>query len=144
MWFLRKNIVLMLLWFKIIRKIGGMKRLFSVIICVVVAAVLGESCFATLHPVEGSTNFLVTDDEPGASDCADIQFVFARGSGAMRNESGEWRAFEDAMSVFARKRNYSFAVTDLDYPAISVTSPFTNALGAVVSAGQYYKFGQSV
>ena len=114
--------------------IGGMNGLFSVMI----------GLFATLHPVEGSTNFLVTDDEPTSANCADIQFVFARGSGATRNESSEWRAFADAMSVFARKRNYNFAVTDLDYPAVSVSDPFTNALGAVVLAGQYYKFGQSV
>ena len=134
----------MLYVFGIFRKNSGMNRLFSVSISVVLALLLGGSCSATLHPVEGSTNFLVTDDEPTSSDCVDIQFVFVRGSGAARNESSEWRAYEDAMSTFARKRNYSFVVTDLDYPAVSVTSPFTNALGAVVSAGEYYKFGQSV
>ena len=134
----------MLYVFGIFRKNSGMNRLFSVSISVILVLLWGGSCLATLHPVEGSTNFLVTDDELVLSDCADIQFVFARGSGATRNESNEWRAYEDAMSAFARKRNYSFAVTDLDYPAVSVTDPFTNALGAVVSAGQYYKFGQSV
>ena len=112
-----------------------MKQIFGVIIWAILA---------TLHPVEGSDNFLETDDPPGMSDCAEIQFVFARGSGASRNESTEWVAFRDAMESFARRRNYSFAVTDLDYPAVSVTSPLSNAIGAYVSAGQYYKFGESV
>ena len=94
--------------------------------------------------MEGSDNYLETDDPPEVSDCADLQFVFARGSGAPQNESGEWRTFRDLMSDFARRRNYSFAVMDLEYPAVSVREPLTNALGAVVSAGQYYEFGHSV
>ncbi len=130
-----KNIELMLFCFGIIHKIGGMKRLFSMI--------LGSILLAALHPVEGSDNYLETDDPSGGA-CAEVQFVFARGSGATRNDSGEWLAFRDAMSAFAARRQYSFAVTDLDYPAVSVMNPVTNALGAYVSAGQYYKFGQSV
>ena len=130
-----KNIELMLSCCGIIRKIDEMKRLFSMF--------LGSILLATLHPVEGSDNFLETND-PSGGVCAEVQFVFARGSGATRNESNEWQAFRDAMSAFAARRQYSFAVTDLDYPAVSVTNPVTNVLGAYVSAGQYYKFGQSV
>ena len=74
-----KNIELMLFCFANLRKIGEMKRLFSVII----------GLLATLHPVEGSDNFLETDDSPYNSDCADVRFVFARGSGATRGESAE-------------------------------------------------------
>lgn len=48
------------------------------------------------------------------------------------------------MGAFAKKRAYSFVVEDLDYSAVSVREPFSNALGAVVSAGQYYEFGRSV
>lgn len=115
---------------------GGMKP----ILCATICALL-----ATLHPVEGSDNYLETDDPaPVASECRDIEFVFARGSGAERLASAEWAAFRDGMSRVAGFKNYSYRVSDLDYPAVSVQKPFTNALGALVSAGQYYAFGQSV
>ena len=106
---------------------------------------MGGSCFATLHPVEGSENYLYTDDsESEPTGCYDLEFVFARGSGAARGESEMWAAFRDNMASLAKKRNYNYRVTDLDYPAVAVDRPFTNALGALVSAGQYYAFGNSV
>ena len=130
-----KNIELVLFFFFFLRNIGEMKHIFGMII----------GLLATLHPVEGSDNFLETDDPaPAVSECRDIEFVFARGSGAERMASAEWTAFRDEMSRLAGFKNYSYRVSDLDYPAVSVQKPFTNALGALVSAGQYYKFGQSV
>jgi hypothetical protein len=120
-----------------------MKRLFIMIFCLSMAG-FGEVCFAAYHPVEGSDNYLETNDPPEVSDCVDLQFVFARGSGAPQDTSGEWYTFRDLMSDFATRRNYSFVVMDLQYPAVSVRDPITNALGAAVSAGQYYEFGHSV
>ena len=134
----------MLFCFGIFRQNGGMKQIFIAIISVLLVASYGVLCFATLHPVEGSDNYLETDDPPYSTDCADIQFVFARGSGAPHETSSEWTAYRDAMAGLAQKRNYTYVTKDLDYPAVSILDPISNALGAYVSAGYYYKFGQSV
>ena len=121
-----------------------MKNILGVIFSLIIVVGFGDICSAAFHPVEGSTNYMETDDEPVNSDCADIQFVFARGSGAPHGTSTEWLAFKEAMTTFAEKRNYRVEVSDLAYPAVSIQDPLSNALGAFVSAGQYYAFGRSV
>lgn len=78
-----------------------------------------------------------------ATSCRDIEFIYARGSGAARNGSAEWRQFNSAMAKIARRRGYSYRVTDLNYPAIAVSNP-ANALGAKISGGLAYAFGRSV
>ena len=47
------------------------------------------------------------------------------------------------MAKVAKRQGYSYRVTDLDYPAISVATP-TNALGAKIGAGKAFAFGRSV
>ena len=47
------------------------------------------------------------------------------------------------MAKAAKRRGLSFRVTDLDYPAVSVTSPL-NAIGAKIGAGKAFTFGRSV
>jgi hypothetical protein len=121
-----------------------MKNILGVIFSLIIVVGFGDVCSAAFHPVEGSTNYMETDDEPVNSDCADIQFVFARGSGAPHGTSAEWLAFKESMTTFAEKRNYRAEVSDLAYPAVSIQDPLSNALGAFVSAGQYYAFGRSV
>ena len=78
-----------------------------------------------------------------ATDCRDIEFVFARGSGAARNSTDEWKQFKSAMAKVAKRRGYSYRITDLDYPAVSVSSPI-NALGAKIGGGKAFAFGRSV
>jgi len=47
------------------------------------------------------------------------------------------------MSKAAKRQGYSYRVTDLDYPAVSVNAPL-NALGAKISSGKAFAFGRSV
>ncbi len=47
------------------------------------------------------------------------------------------------MAKVAKRRGYSYRVSDLDYPAISVATPI-NALGAKIGGGKAFAFGQSV
>ena len=75
--------------------------------------------------------------------CHDLEFVYARGSGAGSYDSEEWRAFKSAMDYAARDKGYSYDVTDIDYSAVSV-APIKNLFGAYVSAGKSYEFGKSV
>ncbi len=121
----------------------GMKKMIFVI-CILVSSLFGGECFAELHPVEGSDNYLETDDPPTTSDCVDLEFVFARGSGAEYQKSEIWLKYRDAMEDLARRRNYKAEVLEVEYPAVSVIDPFTTAIGAFASAGEYYRFGKSV
>ena len=47
------------------------------------------------------------------------------------------------MAKVAKRRGYSYRVTDLDYPAVSVKIPI-NALGAKIGGGKAFTFGRSV
>lgn len=47
------------------------------------------------------------------------------------------------MVKIAKRRGYSYRATDLDYPAVSVSSPL-NALGAKIGSGKAFAFGRSV
>ncbi len=56
------------------------------------------SCTAELVPIEGSTNQMDNGSgEGGSSICADIEFLFARGSGAELNQSDMWLKFKSEM-----------------------------------------------
>ena len=55
-------------------------------------------CFAELVPIEGSTNRMDNGSSEGESSiCADIEFMFARGSGAELNQSEMWLKFKSEM-----------------------------------------------
>lgn len=112
----------------------SMKRFLGVLVGVIVtSACLAAGAFATDMPSVSP-----------ALDCRDIEFIFARGSGAEYQRSDMWLKYESEMSKLAQKLNYSARVTDVVYPAVSVTEPLTTALGAYISAGKYYEFGASV
>lgn len=55
-----------------------------------------------------------------------------------------WLAYKKEMAGVASALKYSYRTTDLEYPAVSVLEPFTNVVGAYLSAGKYYEFGKSV
>lgn len=88
----------------------------------------------------GENELVVGEQE---SSCRELEFVFARGSGAVRGESAEWREFERTMTIVAERRGKSYRVTDLDYPAISVAN-LVHLAEAYVSSGRAYAFGRSV
>ena len=80
-----------------------------------------------------------------AASCVDIEFVFARGSGGVYQENVEFQTFQRVMTKMADRIGMaSYRFTDVDYPAVSVSDPLTNAIGAYISAGKYYAFGRSV
>lgn len=82
-------------------------------------------------------------EEGEVNDCRDLEFIFARGSGATRYETEEWREFQSSMEKVAKKYGLSYRIDDLNYPAVTVTN-LVNLVGAYVSAGTSYNFGNSV
>ena len=80
-----------------------------------------------------------------ATDCVDVEFIFARGSGGVYEENVEYQTYRRVMTKMADRIGMaSYRFTDVDYPAVSVSDPLTNAVGAYISAGKYYNFGKSV
>ncbi len=87
--------------------------------------------------------------------CDDVQFIFARGSGEYLNDVS-YREWKNSITLQMRgiKIQYSFheigARTfngDDYYPAVPISGSYDgyiNALGAVISAGKAYNFGESV
>lgn len=115
--------------------------LFSIFLCVACAGY----CGAELVPVEGSDNYMDNGMDAGESiNCAELEFIFARGSGAEYMNSDMWLKYESEMSRLAQRLGYSYHITDVAYPAVSIIDPPTNAIGAYISAGKYYEFGRSV
>ena len=79
-----------------------------------------------------------------AAECVDVEFVFARGSGGVYQASNEYAAFKRNLTKMTdRVSMASFRFTDVDYPAVAIDSPSV-AIGAYISAGKYYAFGNSV
>ena len=81
-----------------------------------------------------------------ADDCKDLYIIFARGSGEAKYGQN-YQTFKSELSAILNHMiNYEFI--DLDYPAISLNldsaTGFFSALGAYVSAGSAYAFGESV
>ena len=75
-----------------------------------------------------------------AADCADYEFIFARGSGQKLNDT-DFKNYKSAVENELKNEKISFHELD-GYPAVEVD--FETALGAVISAGNSYKFGESV
>lgn len=93
-----------------------------------------------LSPVFLSSNVNSLD----GSDCSDFEFIFVRGSGQSLNDS-DYKAYESALKDKLKNQKISFYELGQEedgYPAISVD--FAVSLGAIVSAGESYRFGESV
>ena len=78
-----------------------------------------------------------------AEDCSEYEFIFARGSGQSLGD-GDYRAYKDAISsnVSADISFYELGSVRNGYPAVGID--FKTALGAFVSAGKSYEYGESV
>ena len=100
-----------------------MKKIFVVILCVVGGLLFGGRA--------------------SAASCVDIEFMFARGSGGKQYETAEFNAVADAALAITNEYYLSTRTFDLDYPAVDVNNPI-RLIGAFVSAGKAYEFGESV
>ena len=87
--------------------------------------------------------YLMTISTPvnstGDSDCKKYEAIFLRGSGQPL-EDKDFLAFKSALS---KKVSVELDFTDLNYPAVSVSN-FSTALSTYLSAGESYKFRESV
>ena len=106
--------------------------------------------FSNLNVLNASATEVKRDD------CTDVMFIFARGSGVEIGSNRDYVPFHDAM-VNAFKNsglslNFyelgSFKESDLSYPApgigISTWQRFTTSLGALITSGEAYSYGESV
>lgn len=74
--------------------------------------------------------------------CKDVQFMFARGSGTPYGGSDEWRSLISSLYSRVPQTSMSFGAYEANYPAVEIT--FTVGLGALVSGGDAFNFGESV
>ncbi|MBR2708984.1 cutinase family protein [Candidatus Saccharibacteria bacterium] len=82
-----------------------------------------------------------------ASSCPDLKVIFARGSGGERYNNGEYQAFKSSLEAKLSTSSLSYTFDDLEYPAVSVgisDGHFGTMLGAYISGGDSYEFGESV
>lgn len=78
-----------------------------------------------------------------ASACPDLSLIFIRGSGEERETGESFQSFKNSLEPKLKTTSLTYDFTDLDYPAISVTD-LSVLLGAFVSGGEAYAFGESV
>ncbi|MBQ6487088.1 cutinase family protein [Candidatus Saccharibacteria bacterium] len=77
--------------------------------------------------------------------CKDLRIVFARGSGAPRENNADYQAFKNSIENLISDSGISYEFIDLDYPAIGVGFDNLNVvIGAVISGGEGNEFGESV
>lgn len=80
-----------------------------------------------------------------AEDCKDLKIIFVRGSGESYQTSESYTAWRDTISAKLATTSLTYDFIDLDYPAVPVgLDHFTTSLGALVSGGDSYEFGDSV
>jgi len=89
-----------------------------------------------------------------AQACDDVKFIFARGSGEVLGDTSvtAWRTnIDQALRQSTLKYSFyelgTYAQNSYRYPAVSVggsVSGFGNLLGAYISRGEFFEFGQSV
>ena len=83
-----------------------------------------------------------------AESCPDVRIVFARGSGGEQDTSADYLEFRDTIEQKLKTTSLKYEFTDLDYPAVGVgfdsLERITTTLGAFVSGGESYSFGDSV
>lgn len=75
--------------------------------------------------------------------CSDLVVIFARGSGGEYGETAEYEAVVAAAQKITNEYNLGTYTFDLDYPAVDVSN-VGRLVGAFVSAGKAYEFGESV
>ena len=90
--------------------------------------------------------YIIYDGEARAqTSCKDLRIVFARGSGAPRENNADYQAFKNSIENLISDSGISYEFIDLDYPAIGVGFNNLNVvLGAVISGGEGNEFGESV
>ncbi len=82
-----------------------------------------------------------------AASCPDLKVIFARGSGAERFNNNDYQSFKSSMEEKLSTSSLSYSFDDLDYPAVSVgvgDGHLGTLLGAFISGGESYDFGDSV
>lgn len=80
-----------------------------------------------------------------ASDCKDLNLIFARGSGGIPEVDPSLLAFKSALEAKLATTNLSYQFIDLNYPAIPIgLDHLKNSLGAYFSGGNAHAFGDSV
>ena len=81
----------------------------------------------------------------GGVECKDLKVVFVRGSGAPREDNGDYKAFKYSIESKINDSGINYEFIDLDYPAIGVGFENLNVtLGAFFSGGEGGEFGESV
>lgn len=110
-------------------------------------AVAGIFAFSSLYSTQ-------TPSVQALTDCQDVEFIFARGSGERLGDASH-RAWKDAINsaLADSKLKYSFyelgsgPQSGYQYPAVAVSDNFggyLNLVGAFVSGGSAFEFGRSV
>jgi len=112
-------------------KIGIMKKLLCIFSSFLIVC-FGTNCFASEVPVRD-----------GDTDCSAVEVVFARGSGGEYENTREYFELKEASEDIHRVYGHTVHFSDLDYPAVDMSSPL-RLLGAVVSAGRAYDYWRSV
>jgi len=80
-----------------------------------------------------------------AISCPDLRIVFARGSGGGAYDSADYLEFKNTIEEKIHPLGLTYEFIDLDYPAVSVgLDHLDNMLGAAISSGEAYNFGDSV
>ncbi len=80
-----------------------------------------------------------------ATSCPDVRILYARGSGAPRYNNNDYQTFKSTLEAKLKTTTLSYEFDDLDYPAIGITGDKVSvALGALISGGESYEFGDSV
>lgn len=80
-----------------------------------------------------------------AASCPDLKIIFARGSGAKQYDNKDYKDFKSSLESKLKDSTLSYEFEDLEYPAIGVSGDnIPVAIGAFISGGEAYSFGDSV
>ena len=91
--------------------------------------------FGSIIPIQKTT----------AGTCPDLRIVFARGSGGTWNEDPNYLTFKSTIEEKLKTTSLDYEFIDLPYTAVAVgMENFFVTLGALVSSGDAYTFGESV
>jgi hypothetical protein len=79
-----------------------------------------------------------------AINCKDIGIIFARGSGEAQDTGASFLDFKSKLETKLKTTTLSYEFIDLEYPAIAVDKDLSVLLGAFISGGNSFAFGDSV
>ncbi len=79
-----------------------------------------------------------------ATNCQDLEVIFARGSGEEQNTNISYQSFKNSIEEKLKTTNLKYSFHDLNYPAISVLNNIGVLLGAFFGGGEEKDFGDSV